>query len=325
MGPGSHPGPPADGPPPSDGPPFSDGTQADGLPSQGNPEHKRPFKPRNMSIGTRLFFALLAGVARSAMNVAIGKEWYGLDRLPRDEGFIVVPNHCTEIDPIVVGHLLYNQNVMPHFLAKDGLFKTPVLGLALRGAHQIPVERSGAGAGKSLVKAREVLDDGGAVVVYPEGTLTRDPELWPMKGRTGAARLALGTGAKVIPVVHWGAQEVFPRYAKGFKIFPRKKVRVVVGEPVDLSAFAGKDGDKATLEAMTRVIMDHITALLEELRGEQAPAERWNPSAHQQSAHGRFVERGAQAPEQQAPQQNQPVADEQKKNDVDTTETGDLQ
>ena len=308
MGPGPHPGPAGDGPP------------GNGLPSQGKPEHKRPFKPRDMGIGTRMFFAILAGVARPLMNVLIGKEWYGLDRLPQDEGFIVVPNHCTEIDPIVVGHMLYNQNVMPHFLAKDGLFKTPVLGAVLRGAHQIPVERSGAGAGTSLVAALEVLGEGGAVVVYPEGTLTRDPELWPMKGRTGAARLALGTDAKVIPVVHWGAQEVFPRYAKGFKIFPRKKVRVVVGEPVDLSAFAGRSGDKATLEAMTGVIMDHITAMLEELRGEAAPAQRWDPSAHQQSAHGRFVERGAQAPNQEAP-----VAEENKKNDAGTTETGDLQ
>ncbi|WP_425862184.1 lysophospholipid acyltransferase family protein [Arthrobacter sp. TWP1-1] len=280
----------------------------------GKSTFKRAFKPQGMSLRTRLFFALLAGVARSLMNVVLGKEWYGLDRLPRDEGFIVVPNHCTEIDPIVVGHMLYNQNIMPHFLAKDGLFKNPILGAALRGANQIPVERSGAGAGKSLVAAQEVLDGAGAVVIYPEGTLTRDPELWPMKGRTGAARLALGTGAKVIPVVHWGAQEVFPRYAKGFKIFPRKKVKVVVGNPVDLSAFAGMPADKETLEAVTEVIMAELTSMLEELRGEQAPAERWNPAAHQQSAHGRFVERGAKGDEQ-----------EQTKNDVGTTEKGDLQ
>ena len=263
------------------------------LPRQRKASHKRPYRPQGMSVVTRAFFTLTAAVARSAVNVVMGKQWYGLDRLPVDEGFIVVPNHCTEIDPIVVGHMLYNQNLMPHFLAKDGLFKNPVLGTILRGAQQIPVERSGAGAGKSLIAAQEVLDGGGAVVVYPEGTLTRDPELWPMKGRTGAARLALGTGAKVIPVVHWGAQEVFPRYGKGFKMFPRKKVKVVVGHPVDLSAFEGATADKATLEAMTDLIMDEITAMLETLRGEKAPAERWDPTAHKQSTHGRFVERGS--------------------------------
>lgn len=282
------------------------------------PAHKRPFKPKGMSLGTRLFFALLAGVARSAMNVLIGKQWHGLEKLPVDEGFIVVPNHCTEIDPIVVGHMLYNQNIMPHFLAKDGLFRTPVLGAVLRGAHQIPVERSGAGAGQSLIVAKKVLDGAGAVVVYPEGTLTRDPDLWPMKGRTGAARLALSTGAKVIPVAHWGAQEVFPRYAKGFKIFPRKKAQVVVGDPVDLSEFMGRTGDKATLEAMTEVIMKDITAMLETLRGEKAPEQRWDPAAHQQTSHGRFVERGAT---------DKPAEDKQDtgKNDGGTTETGDVQ
>lgn len=273
---------------------------------------KRPFKPKGMSLGTRLFFAVLAGVARSAMNVLTGKEWHGLEKLPVGEGFIVVPNHCTEIDPIVVGHMLYNQNIMPHFLAKDGLFRTPVLGAVLRGAHQIPVERSGAGAGQSLTVAKRVLDGGGAVVVYPEGTLTRDPELWPMKGRTGAARLALSTGAKVIPVAHWGAQEVFPRYAKSFKIFPRKTARVVVGDPVDLSEFMGKTGDKATLEAMTEVIMADITAMLETLRGEKAPAQRWDPSKHNQASHGRFVERGASE-------------NKTGKHDDGTTETGDVQ
>lgn len=280
--------------------------------------HKRPYKPKGMSISTRLFFTLLAGIARSGMNVVIGKEWHGLEKLPRDEGFIVVPNHCTEIDPIVVGHLLYNQNIMPHFLAKDGLFKNPVLGAVLRGAQQIPVERSGAGAGKSLTVAQDVLDGGGAVVIYPEGTLTRDPELWPMKGRTGAARLALGTGAKVVPVVHWGAQEVFPRYAKGFKVFPRKKVTVVVGDPVDLSAFDGHTADKQTLEAMTEVIMAAITVLLEELRGAKAPAQRWDPAAHQQASHGRFVERGKAAVQDQNKDQSKA------QNDPGTTETEDL-
>ncbi len=245
-----------------------------------------------MAWSTRLVFAFLAGIARPAMSVLTGKEWHGLEKLPATEGFIVVPNHCTEIDPIVVGHMLYCQNAMPHFLAKDSLFKVPVLGSLLRGAHQIPVERSGAGAGKSLDGAKRVLETGGAVVIYPEGTLTRDPGLWPMKGRTGAARLALNTGAKVVPVAHWGAQELFPRYAKGFKIFPRKKVRVLVGDPVDLSGFAGLPGDKDTLDAMTEVIMKDITALLETLRGEQAPAVRWDPAAHHQSTHGRFVERG---------------------------------
>jgi 1-acyl-sn-glycerol-3-phosphate acyltransferase len=94
-------------------------------------------------------------------------------------------------------------------------------------------------------------------------------------------------------MAHWGAHEVFPRYAKRFHIFPRKTVRVLVGDPVDLSSFAGRPMDRATLSEATDVIMEAITGLLATLRGEEAPAERWDPAVHKQAKHGRFVERGS--------------------------------
>lgn len=236
-------------------------------------------------------FVAVAGIVRPVMNLLMNKKWEGLQKLPAG-GFIAAPNHCTEIDPLVVGHMLYNQKRMPHFLAKAGLFKVPVLGAVLRSTKQIPVERSTTGANRSLQLAKEIVNEGGAIIIYPEGTLTRDPALWPMKGHTGAARMALESGIPVVPMAHWGAQEVFPRYAKRFYIFPRKTSRLVVGDPVDLSAFEGRPLDRQTLTAATNVIMDAITALLAELRGEQPPAQRWDPAAHNQSTHGRMVELG---------------------------------
>lgn len=251
------------------------------------------------SRGVRTSFAVLAGLLRPVMNLLLDKKWERTERLPKGHGFIVCPNHCTEIDPIVVGHMLYNNGHAPHFLAKAGLFKVPVVGAALRASRQIPVERNSGAANNSLTVAREVMDGGGAIIIYPEGTLTRDPDLWPMKGHTGAARLALLTGAPVVPVAHWGAQELFPRYAKRLYPFPRKKVRVLVGEPVDLSAFRDRSLDKATLREATDVILDSITSLLAELRGEEPPAERWDPSAHNQTKHGRIME-GKPGPEAEA-------------------------
>jgi 1-acyl-sn-glycerol-3-phosphate acyltransferase len=223
------------------------------------------------------------------MNLLMGKKWEGLEKLPAG-GFIAAPNHCTEIDPLVVGHMLYNQKRMPHFLAKAGLFNVPVLGAVLRSTKQIPVERSTTGANLALQLAKEIVDEGGAIIIYPEGTLTRDPALWPMRGHTGAARMALQSGIPVVPMAHWGAQEVLPRYAKRMYIFPRKTSRLVVGDPVDLSAFAGRPLDRATLAEATNVIMDAITGLLAGLRGEQPPAQRWDPAAHNQPTQGRFVE-----------------------------------
>jgi 1-acyl-sn-glycerol-3-phosphate acyltransferase len=238
---------------------------------------------------SRITFVIVAGIVRPVMNLLMNKKWEGLEKLPAG-GFIAAPNHCTEIDPLVIGHLLYNQKRMPHFLAKGGLFKVPVVGAVLRATKQIPVERSTAGANRSLNVAKEVVAEGGAIIIYPEGTLTRDPDLWPMKGHTGAARMALESGIPVVPMAHWGAHQVFPRYAKRFHLFPRRTSRVIVGDPVDLSAFEGRPLDKATLAAATAVIMDAITGLLGTLRSEQPPAERWDPAAHNQSKHGRNIE-----------------------------------
>jgi 1-acyl-sn-glycerol-3-phosphate acyltransferase len=243
------------------------------------------------SAKSHITFVMIAAIARPLLNLMMNKKWEGTEKLPAG-GFIAAPNHCTEIDPIVIGHLLYNQKRAPHFLAKAGLFKVPVLGSVLRAVKQIPVERSTAGANRSLQLAKEIVAEGGAIVIYPEGTLTRDPDLWPMKGHTGAARLALEGGIPVVPMAHWGAHEVFPRYAKRFHLFPRKTSRILVGDPVDLSRFEGHPRDKATLIEATEVIMDAVTALLAELRGEQPPAERWDPTAHNQTKHGRDVKRG---------------------------------
>ncbi|WP_427171221.1 lysophospholipid acyltransferase family protein [Arthrobacter sp. 92] len=240
---------------------------------------------------SHITFVIVAAIVRPVMNLLMNKKWEGLEKLPAG-GFIAVPNHCTEIDPLVVGHMLYNQKRMPHFLAKGSLFKVPVLGAVLRNTKQVPVERSTAGANRSLQIAKEVVDEGGAIIIYPEGTLTRDPQLWPMRGHTGAARMALESGIPVVPIAHWGAHEVFPRYAKRFHVFPRHTSRVLVGDPIDLSDFEGRPLDKATLGAATNVIMDAITALLATLRGEEPPAERWDPAAHNQTNHGRDIERG---------------------------------
>ncbi len=230
------------------------------------------------------------------MNLLMGKQWSGTDKLPRDTGFIVCPNHITEIDPLVIAHFLYNNKVMPHFLAKASLFSVPFVGAILRATGQIPVERTSAGANKSLEAAREAVANGGGIIIYPEGTLTRDPDMWPMKGRTGAARLALQTGSPVVPIAHWGAHEVFPRYARRLYLFPRKTSRVVVGDPVDLSEFSGLPITRTTLDAATEKILAAITELVAGLRGEPAPTQRWDPAARNQKPTGRNFESDGDIP-----------------------------
>jgi 1-acyl-sn-glycerol-3-phosphate acyltransferase len=105
-----------------------------------------------------------------------------------------------------------------------------------------------------------------------------------MTGKTGAARIALTTGAPVIPVAQWGAQEVIGPYRKEFRILPRKVMRVTAGPPVDLDDLRGRDLDAKTLREATERIVAAITALLEEIRGETAPAERFDLRASRAAA-----------------------------------------
>ena len=133
------------------------------------------------------------------------------------------------------------------------------------------------------------MEHGRGVIVYPEGTLTRDPDLWPMRGKSGAVRLALAGEIPLIPMAHWGTQKIMARYQKGLSLWPpRKTVDVLIGDPVDLSDLYGRSGERAALVEANDRLMAAITALLEELRGEKAPAERWNPADHGQKETGRL-------------------------------------
>jgi len=101
-------------------------------------------------------------------------------------------------------------------------------------------------------------------------------------------RMALQYDLPVIPAAHWGTQQLMGRYSKKLTLFRRKRVDILIGDPVDLSAFRGRSLDAVTLNEASAVVMAAITALLEELRGESAPATRWNPSEHNQKGTGRF-------------------------------------
>lgn len=233
----------------------------------------------------------LACVVVPAVGVLARIEIEGGENLPVDGPYVLAPNHYSEIDPLIIAVATWRMGRAPRFMAKESLFRVPVLGWALRATGMIPVARaSTSGTARQTLDAAEALTTGGrGVIVYPEGTLTRDPDLWPMRGKTGAVRLALEADVPVIPVAHWGVQKIMPRYGKGLSLWPpRKRVRVRVGEPVDLSAHRGADGRPASLNAATTVVMDRIAALLGELRDAQPPAQRWDPAAHQQKETGRF-------------------------------------
>ncbi|UOE46088.1 1-acyl-sn-glycerol-3-phosphate acyltransferase [Agromyces larvae] len=221
-------------------------------------------------------------------NLGVKYRFHG--RLPLQGAFVLSPNHYSEIDPLVMGVASWKLGRLPRFLAKASLFTVPVVGWLLRTSGQIPVERHGSKGHQAIRAAEELVEKGRMVIVYPEGSLTRDPDLWPMRGKTGAVRIALEQDIPLIPAAHWGTQAIMPRYGKKISLFPRKTVDVIIGEPLDLSAYRGRPLDQATLTAATAELMDAITALLAEIRDEPAPAERWDPLQHGQKETGRLEE-----------------------------------
>jgi 1-acyl-sn-glycerol-3-phosphate acyltransferase len=215
-------------------------------------------------------------ILRPLLFALLKRDWKGRENIPREGGVIVAANHLSWADPLAIAHFVYESGRYPVYLAKSGLFDAKIVGTVLRKTGQIPVFRDRAEAALALSEAEEGLRAGECLMFYPEGTCTRDPELWPMSGQTGVARLALATGAKVVPVALWGAHELWPYGTKNFRPFPRKTMHVLAGPPVDLSEYDGQPLTKATLRAATDDIMRVIAGQLGELRGETPPDQLYD-------------------------------------------------
>ena len=244
--------------------------------------------PKGWPLGTNPAFRFGAAVMRPILNLIVKRDWRGGEKLPKSGPAIVVCNHISYLDPLTFSHFLYNNGRAPRYLGKESVFKIPIIGFIIKYAGQIPVKRESRDAIQGYEHAIAVLKAGHLLGVYPEGTLSRDPELWPMKGKTGVARLALQTGVPVYPCASWGPEKVIPPYGKRIKLFPRTKVTVLMGEPVDLSKWKGKSADSVAVEEATEAIMDEITRLLVEIRGEPAPAVRFDPKKSNLPRTGNF-------------------------------------
>ncbi len=236
---------------------------------------------RGYSPGWRRFSTL---VLQPLLHILIKQKMQGRENLPREGGLILAPNHLSYADWGTVALFSYEAGRYPTFLIKSSVFNVKGVGTILRKLGQLPVYRNRGDAALVLRDAERALRSGECVVVYPEGTASRDPEQWPMKARTGVARLALTTGAPVIPIAHWGAQDVLPYGSSRPHLWPRKTVRMVAGPPVDLSAFGDQPLNSATLRDATAVVMAEVTALLAGLRGETPPAVPYDPAKRGRAA-----------------------------------------
>lgn len=231
-------------------------------------------KLRRPGHGERIGLAwwIVIAVLYTPASLLVRTRYRNLHKLPQQGGAIVVVNHVSHVDPLLVAKMVLDGARTPRFLAKDSIFGVFAVGAAMRGMGHIPVKRGTVQARQSFVAAVEALQAGNMIVLHPEGTVTRDPDGWPMAGKTGAARLALlAPTVPVIPVAQWGVQERIDLYRRRVRLVPRPRHVLSIGEPIDLSAYYGRRPDAATLREVTDVIMKRLRDDVGELRGVPAP------------------------------------------------------
>jgi 1-acyl-sn-glycerol-3-phosphate acyltransferase len=233
--------------------------------------------PRKLRQRRGWAFGFCVVVLEPLLLLLTKRRWRGGENIPESGGCVLAVNHISHLDPLTCGHFVYAWGRIVRFLTKAEVFDVPVVGRIVRSARQIPVYRLTRDASLSFRAAVEAVGQGECVVVYPEGTITRQPDLWPMTGKTGAARIALSSGVPVIPVAQWGAHTILPPYTKKPLLLPRKTIAMTAGPPVALDDLREVPMTPEVLREATDRIMGDITGLLEEIRGEQAPAERFDP------------------------------------------------
>lgn len=197
--------------------------------------------------------------------------WRGLGRLPATGPVLLAANHLSYVDPVTLTAYALAGGRIPRYLAKAELWRRPLVRRVMADGRHIPVDRGGRGA-PGYREALRAIGDGECVVVFPEGAFTDDPRGWPMAGRNGVARMALRTGAPVMPVAHWGGQHLLPPGRVLPRVLPRPAVHIVAGPPVELDDLRGGRLTDEVLDTATKRIMAAITALLAEIRDEPPPA-----------------------------------------------------
>ena len=226
------------------------------------------------------FYAFAKGVLTPIMTPWVKFTVTGEENLPTEGGFLLVSNHLSNVDPLCLCWYFMKRNTAVRFLAKKSMFSVPVFGWIIKGMGLIPVNRD-SNPSAVLAPTREALTAGEVVGIYPEGTLTRDPDQWPMEFKSGAARLALDTGVTVIPLSQWGPQDIMAPYnAKGMDMRPGRRISYHFGAPVDLSDLIGPAGseDHDAVNAATARILAAVREGVGQLRGQPVPDTVWDPA-----------------------------------------------
>lgn len=208
-------------------------------------------------------FAFARNVLVPFLWTCFSWRFWGLDRIPRRGPAIIAGNHVSYFDPLCHAYMIDRAGRRMRFFAKAELWKNWFLRWVLKGAGQIPVER-GTGERGPVEGALDALERGDIVVIYPEATVTTNLDLTPMRGKTGVARVAIASGAPVIPIAVWGSHWVKPKRRKAVHKW-RRLIMLKAGEPMSFGHLRGKESDPEVLRDVTDRIVAELDRLVREL------------------------------------------------------------
>ena len=185
-------------------------------------------------------------------NLFFHMRFVDMHNLPPKGGGVVSPNHISSLDPVVIQLLVARRDRTLHFFSGTEFFARPVIGHGLRAFNQIPLKR-GANDTEAMEKAIALARGGRLFGLFPEGKINNEEAL--LRGRRGAARIAVGSGAPLIPMGIWGTQVRWPGAGLTWRRPWRPTVVVVVGEPmqVDPDATSARDILHITNDLMARI------------------------------------------------------------------------
>jgi 1-acyl-sn-glycerol-3-phosphate acyltransferase len=218
--------------------------------------------PTGQPLGTNKTFQICTAIVIPLLRLFTKRQWSGMENIPKSGPAIVASNHVSYADVIFLAQYLYENGRAPRFIGKRSVFDTPIIGRIVLAAGQIPVDRQSGDANKALDHAVAALKAGHLVGIYPEGTLTRDENLWPMVAKTGLARLAIITRNPIITYV--------------------------AGTAIDMSPWYGKEEDPQALAEATAHVMKILTSMVASIRGENPPSEVFDPHTSDLPRTGNF-------------------------------------
>lgn len=241
-------------------------------------EHLSQHRP---SIGGRIAtFGAAATMMAAERYIPIGGE-----NIPTEGPVIIAANHISYADTVTLNAYLLMKHRQPNILVKDSLLKIPVIGSFLKSGHVLPIHRGqGAANIPVLDTAVDVLDRGDMVVIYPEGSAGRGEDTWPTRAKSGLGYLALRSGAPVVPVAQWGAQDILWRGEDNKQHIARwpfgKPITINMGEPLTFSAeqFSDDLRDTEKNQIVSDVVMQTITEQLSFIRQEE-PKGYYTPTS----------------------------------------------